>query len=73
MKTKLTLLICALSLISFSQSASPQMADELRESGKIYVVVGVISIVFICIIGLLIYIERKLSKIEKQIKKEIVE
>lgn len=47
-----------------------EMADELRSSGKIYVVVGVISIIFIGLAIYLFRIDRKISKIEKEIKKK---
>jgi hypothetical protein len=41
----------------------------LVANGKIYVVVGVLLIVFVCIITYLIMIDRKVSKLEKQFKK----
>ena len=44
--------------------AAPQMADTFRSEGKIYVVITVISIIFICLIGYLIYIDMKLKKLE---------
>ena len=46
----------------------PQMADALRSSGKIYVVVAVLLII---LIGLFIYLmntDKKISRIEKNIK-----
>ena len=46
-------------------SAEPQMADTFRSEGKIYVVIAVISIIFICLISYLIYIDMKLRKLEK--------
>jgi hypothetical protein len=46
-----------------------EMADAMVANGKIYVVVGVLTIVFACIISYLIMIDRKISKLEKQIKK----
>ena len=49
---------------AFAQS--PEMDDALRSSGKIYVVVAVIVIIFI---GLAIYLfgmDRRLKKIEKE-------
>lgn len=61
-----------LTLISFitkGQTNGPEMADVMRSEGKIYVVIGVLSIIFVCIVLFLIYIERKLSKIEKEIRK----
>ncbi|MFC3416634.1 CcmD family protein [Algoriphagus hitonicola] len=44
-----------------------EMADKMREDGKIYVLVGIIGLIFIGITGYLIYTERKISKIEKSL------
>ncbi|MCF8461957.1 MAG: CcmD family protein [Flavobacteriales bacterium] len=53
----------------FSQEAKKvEMADLLHENGKIYVVVGVIAIIFIGIVVYLITIDRRLTKIEKEEK-----
>ena len=44
-----------------------QMADALRQSGKIYVVVAAVTII---VLGLLLYIfalDRKVSRLEKQL------
>lgn len=43
-----------------------EMADGLRSSGKIYVVVGVLCIIFAGIIVYLISIDRKLEKLKKE-------
>jgi hypothetical protein len=51
----------------FAQEAN-EMADMMRSNGKIYVVVGVISIIFIGIIIYLIRLDLKISKIEKKQK-----
>lgn len=48
-----------------AQEATPDMADALRANGKIYVVVTVIGIIFTGIISYLVYIDRKISKLEK--------
>jgi len=63
-------LIClVLLLVSVSaQSQTAEMADGFRQEGKIYVVITVIGIVFASIILALLLIERKLSKLEKEIK-----
>jgi hypothetical protein len=45
------------------------MADTMRSNGKIYVVVGVISIIFIGIIIYLIRLDSKISRIEKNLNK----
>jgi CcmD family protein len=60
-----------LSFAAFSQDANqPEMADVLRSNGKIYTVVAVLGIV---ITGMFVYLfltERKLSKLEKQVKEK---
>ena len=70
MKKLATLLLVLLSVTTFAQSAQPpvEMADALFQSGKIYVVVTVLSIIFIGIIAYLIMLDRKISKLEKEIK-----
>jgi CcmD family protein len=47
-------------------SATPEMADIFRSSGKIYVVVATISIIFIGLAIYLFSIDRRLKKIEKE-------
>jgi CcmD family protein len=50
---------------------SPALAqgeDFMRSMGKMYVVVAVIVAVFIGIVAFLIYLDRKLTKLENQIK-----
>ena len=39
--------------------------DFLRSTGKIYVVVAVIAVIFFIMIGFLVYLERRISKLEK--------
>lgn len=46
-----------------------EMADALRSSGKIYVVVAVLVVIFIGIIIYLINLDRKVARLEKEIKK----
>ncbi|MEO6904631.1 MAG: CcmD family protein [Bacteroidia bacterium] len=45
-----------------------EMADGLYQSGKIFVVVVVLLIIFTGIIIYLILLDRKISKLEKEIK-----
>jgi len=67
MKRLLNLLVfLAMPVITFASDV--EMADLLHENGKIYVVVGVIAIIFIGIVVYLITIDRRLSKIEKEEK-----
>lgn len=56
---------------AFAQSAETvEMADALHQSGKIYVVVGVLSIIFMGIVIYLVSIDLKLSRLEKELKKK---
>ncbi|TXD78714.1 CcmD family protein [Algoriphagus ratkowskyi] len=48
-------------------NSSVEMADVMRGDGKIYVLVGVILIIFIGITGYLISTDRKISKLEKNL------
>ena len=69
-KLRIISLLC-LFLTNFNNTATAQAenADFMRSIGKIYAVVAVIVLIFIGIILFLIYLERKLSKLENQIKK----
>lgn len=42
----------------------PVQESLFRQSGKIYVVVGIIVIIFICIVGYLVRLDKKISKLE---------
>ena len=48
-----------------AQMPEVEMADALRENGKIYVVVVIIAIIFIGLAGYLINLDRKINKLEK--------
>ena len=66
---KLTFLpLMLLSFITtFAQTSQPvQMADEMRSSGMIYVVVAVIAVIFIGLAIYLFSIDRRLKKIENE-------
>jgi CcmD family protein len=68
---KITFLIFLifLSVQTFSQvTNSVEMATGLRSSGKIYVVVAVISVIFIGLLAYLFSIDKRLKKIESQTK-----
>jgi hypothetical protein len=59
------LLPCSMAL--FAQTTQPvEMADVMRSSGKIYVVIAVICIIFIGLAIDLFSIDRRLKKIEKE-------
>nr|WP_294946505.1 CcmD family protein [uncultured Mucilaginibacter sp.] len=64
--TFLMLLLCSFSVAFAQQAQQVEMADTLRSSGKIYVVILTICIIFV---GLAIYLfsmDRRLKKIEKE-------
>ena len=62
----LTFLFFNLFLLA-QEKETVEMADEMRSSGKIYVVVAVILTIFAGIIVYLIRLERKITKLEKNI------
>jgi uncharacterized membrane protein len=66
--TKKLYLLVFIFLTFFANAQETEMADSFRSEGKIYVVITVLGIVFTCIIGVLIFLERKLSRLEKEIK-----
>ncbi len=67
-KHLLSLSLLFLSDLLFAQGA--EMADGLRSSGKIYVVVLVMSIIFVGVAVYLFLLDRRISKLEKQRKEE---
>lgn len=69
MKFKLSFFLMSLLmpiLLKAQEVNGPEMADTFRSNGKIYVVISVIAIVFVCLIGYLIYIDLKLKKLENK-------
>ena len=60
-----SLLALLLPVCLMAQPNEPQMADTFRSEGKIYVVIAVLSIIFVCLIAYLIYIDIKVKKLEK--------
>lgn len=54
-------------ILSLSTFQNVEMADTFRDNGKIFVVVGVISIVFIGLAAYLFSLDRKITKIEKDL------
>lgn len=60
-----TFFFLTLHALLHAQTDSP---DFMRSIGKIYVVVAVILAIFIGIVIFLVYLDRKLTKLENQIK-----
>jgi len=54
------------------QNQSVEMADVMRSNGKIYVVVGAILILFVGIVVYAISLDRKVSRIEREVFNEKV-
>ncbi|MDU0372620.1 CcmD family protein [Hymenobacter endophyticus] len=46
----------------------PEMADALRQSGKIYVVVAVIAVVLAGLLFFLVSLDRRLTRLEKEVQ-----
>lgn len=63
-----SLLLLILPLITQAQTDQVEMADLMHRDGKIYVVIGVLSIVLAGILVYLIMIDRKLKKLENKDK-----
>lgn len=55
-----------------TETNSTEMGDLLRSNGMIYVVVGVILIVLTGLILYLISVDRKLSRLEKEVRERQV-
>lgn len=64
-KTTALLIAFLISLASFAQTGEVEMANGLRADGKIYVVVAVISLIFLGLAVFLYSIDRKITKLEK--------
>jgi hypothetical protein len=54
-------------LLLAAQTGSPEMADALREDGKIWVVIGVMALIFIALAVYLFLLDRKVKKLEDKI------
>ncbi|MCR8557094.1 CcmD family protein [Mucilaginibacter sp. BJC16-A38] len=67
---KKILVLASLLLMYFGAFAQPgqdvEMADALRASGKIYVVIAIIVVIFVGLAIFLFSIDRRLKKLEKE-------
>jgi CcmD family protein len=68
MKRQLALIILTLALLLPGHSVWAGNGDFMRETGKIYVVVAVLLVIFAGIALSLFRIDRKISNMEHQIK-----
>ncbi|MCH2023125.1 MAG: hypothetical protein MK207_11670 [Saprospiraceae bacterium] len=67
-KFAIILFLNIIPFLTFAQDG--KSSDYFGNIGKIYVVVGVLMILFICVIGLLVFLERKLARLEQEIHKK---
>jgi len=70
MKYSLFLVLLTLFLFSENISAQTQNSDFIRSTGKIYVVVTVLTVILIGIFAFLIYLERRINKLENLVGSE---
>lgn len=79
MKKLLTIALLVFSLSALAQEKIPvtesdysnnsvEMADQMRADGKIYVLVGIIAIIFAGITVYVVNTDRKISKLEKNLR-----
>lgn len=69
----LTLIGAIFTAFAFAQeqtgSDSVEMAEALRQNGKIYVVVIVLALIFLGLTLFLIVVDKRVRKLEKQLEK----
>ena len=70
-RSLLSLSLLLLNILVWAQKPDVEMADTMRDNGKIYVVVAVIVAIFIGIILYLIRLDRKMTRLEKDIHSKI--
>ena len=70
-RSLLSVLFLLLNISIWAQKPDVEMADTMRDNGKIYVVVAVIVAIFIGIILYLIRLDRKMTRLEKDIHSKI--
>lgn len=63
------LLISANLLAQQTVDSGVEMADTMRADGKIYVVVAVIAVVLAGLVVYLVTLDRKIGRLEKEMKK----
>ena len=67
-KLFLFIFLLASCLMNAQEAAVPQMADGMRSEGKIYVVITVMAVIFVCVAAYLVVIDRKVRKLEEELK-----
>ena len=67
-KNILMLFFMLLAILTEGVAQNVEMADGLRSSGKIYVVVGVLCIIFVGIVVYLMNLDNKLAELKKEVE-----
>ena len=64
------ILLLLINFVSIAQDTAEavEMADTMRSNGKIYVVLAVILTIFLGIIIYLVRLDKKMSRLEKEIR-----
>lgn len=74
MKSKILSILLSFGILTSKAQQTAQtsttMADEMRSNGKIFVVVAVLLTILIGLISYVIRIDKKVSRLEKDIKQE---
>ncbi|MCB0493938.1 MAG: CcmD family protein [Cyclobacteriaceae bacterium] len=66
----LILILLILSSLVTSAQQEVEMADTMRSEGKIYVVVAILLLILIGLVGYLVQLDRKVSKLEKRLSEK---
>ncbi len=67
-KSSLLLVATFFCLVATAQDDAVDMADTMRSNGKIYVVVAVCLLILIGLFLYVLSVDRKVSKLEKELK-----
>ena len=68
MRTFSALILSLLTVPAFAQDGGVEMADAMMESGKIYIVIGVLVIIFVGIVAYLTALDKRIRKMEKEME-----
>jgi len=66
----LLLSICLIITLSGNAQSEVPMADGMRAEGKIYVVVAILLLILAGLIGYLVFVDKKLSRLEKKLSEK---
>jgi CcmD family protein len=70
MRKYLLLIFLTLSSLATFAQQEVEMADTMRSEGKIYVVVAILVLILLGLLGYLVQLDRKVSKLEKRLSEK---